>query len=418
MRYELLVASRYLRSRRKSAFISITTFFTAIGVMIGVAALTITVAVMNGFEANLRTRILSLTPQVQVVRYGAMSNYAEVAADAMKIRGVTGADPYIIGQGMLTSKTAARGVVVRGIDPSNPAALTDLRRYLEHGSVASLNAPTASPPGASNGAQPPLAAIAVGSVLADKLHVHVGDEVRLISPISLAGGEINATSAPFRIGATFLSGVQFIDETVIFMELHRAQVFFGRKQQVDGVQVHLANLDDTWRVTDELRKIFSFPPYRVRNWIEINQAASAGFAMLKRVYSLVLMMLIAVAAFNLVAMLIMVVMEKRKDIAILMTMGATRGAVRLIFIIKGLIVGAVGTIAGVILGITGCFTLAHYHFIHIPREIYGISTLPVAASPAAFAWVALAAMVLCFVAALYPARQASKQLPVEVIRWE
>jgi lipoprotein-releasing system permease protein len=130
------------------------------------------------------------------------------------------------------------------------------------------------------------------------------------------------------------------------------------------------------------------------------------------------MMLIAVAAFNMVAMLIMVVMEKRKDIAILMTMGATRGAVRLIFIIKGLIVGAIGTIAGVVLGIAGCFILAHYHFIHIPREIYGISTLPVAASPAAFAWVSLAAMLLCFIAALYPARQASKQLPVEVIRWE
>ncbi len=417
MRYELLVASRYLRSRRKSAFISITTFFTAIGVMIGVAALTITVAVMNGFEANLRNRILSLTPQVQVVRYGAMSDYAAVASAAMKIRGVTGADPYIIGQGMLTSASAARGVVVRGIDPSNPAAVADLRRYLERGSVASLNAPPPSSTGPAN-VPPADAAIAIGSVLADKLHVHVGDQVRLISPISVAGGEINATSAPFRIGATFLSGVQFIDETVIFMELHRAQAFFGRKQQVDGVQVHLANLDDTWRVTAALKKLFPFPPYRVRNWIEINQAASAGFAMLKRVYSLVLMMLIAVAAFNLVAMLIMVVMEKRKDIAILMTMGATAGAVRLIFIIKGLIVGAIGTGAGVILGIAGCLVLARYHFIHIPREIYGISTLPVAPSPAAFAWVALAAMALCFVAALYPARQASRQLPVEVIRWE
>jgi len=417
MRYELLVARRYLRSRRKSAFISITTLFTAIGVMIGVAALTITMAVMNGFEANLRNRILSLTPQVQVVRYGAMSNYGEVQAAAEKIRGVTGADPFIIGQGMLTSKTAARGVVIRGIDPKNPAAISDLHRYLERGDLASLNALPTSPAKAS-GATPAPVAIAIGEIVADKLHVHLGDEVRLISPISVSGGEIKATSAPFRVGAIFLSGVQFIDETVIFMDLGRAQSFFGRQRQVDGVEVHLANLDDTWRVTEELAGIFSFPPYRVRNWIEINQAASAGFAMLKRVYSLVLMMLIAVAAFNLVAMLIMVVMEKRKDIAILMTMGATAGAVRLIFIIKGLIVGAIGTIGGLVLGVAGCFTLAHYHFIHIPREIYGISTLPVAASPAAFGWVALAAMFLCFVAALYPARQASKQLPVEVIRWE
>ena len=172
------------------------------------------------------------------------------------------------------------------------------------------------------------------------------------------------------------------------MDLGRAQAFFGRLGRADGVQIHLANLDNTWRVTDELRKIFPYPPYQVRNWIQINQAASAGFAMLKTVYSLVLVMLIAVAAFNLVAMLIMVVMEKRKDIAILMTMGATRGAIRRIFLIKGLIVGAAGTIAGLLLGAMGCFTLAHYHFIHIPREIYGISTLPVCGLPGAFAWVA------------------------------
>src|SRR5579875_69827 len=409
MRYELLIASRYLRSRRKSTFISITTLFTAIGVMIGVAALTITIAVMNGFEANLRSRILSLTPQVQIVRFGAMSNYREVQATASKLAGVTGADPFIIGQGMLTSKSAARGVVVRGIDPQNPAAVTDLRRYLEQGSIASLIPGTASTT---------LSALAIGSILADKLHVHPGDAVRLISPISVTGGQIQATSAPFRVGAIFMSGVQFIDETVIFMDLARAQAFFGRDGVVDGVEVHLGNLDNTWPVTHELEKIFPFPPYRVRNWNEINQAASAGFAMLKTVYTLVLMLLIAVAAFNLVAMLIMVVMEKRKDIAILMTMGATGGAVRLIFIIKGLIVGAIGTIAGVALGAAGCFTLAHYHFIHLPREIYGISTLPVSASPASFAWVSGAAMVLCFIAALYPARQASRQLPVEVIRWE
>jgi lipoprotein-releasing system permease protein len=386
--------------------------------MIGVAALIITVAVMTGFEANLRARILSLTPHVQIGRYGAMSNYAEVEAAARKVPGVTGADAFVIGQAMLTSKSAARGVVVRGIDPSNPSAIADLRRYLDKGDLASLNPPAPSSPGASTSPAQPVFAVAIGATLADKLHAHVGDDVKLISPILSTGTQIKAASAPFRVGAIFISGVQFIDETVIFMDLGRAQSFFGRDGRADGVQVHLANLDDTWKVTEELRKMFPFPPYRVRNWIQINQAASAGFAMLKTVYSLVLMLLIAVAAFNLVAMLIMVVMEKRKDIAILMTMGATRGGVRGIFIIKGLIVGAAGTGAGLLLGALGCFTLAHYHFIHIPREIYGISTLPVAASPVAFAWVAIAAMFLCFVAALYPARQASKQLPVEVIRWE
>ena len=408
MRYELLVALRYLRSRRKSAFISITTFFTAIGVMIGVAALTITLAVMSGFEANLRSRILSLTPHIQIARYGGMSDYTALEAQAGKVPGVAGADAFIIGQAMLTSKTAARGVLVRGIDPANPVATAELRRYIDQGELASLN--TSSARGVSG--------LAIGASLAEKLQVKPGDQVKMVSLVTVGGGEIRATSTPSVVGATFTSGIQYVDENVVFMDLRQAQAFFGRPGHVDGIEVHLANLDATGRITTQLRKMFPYPPYRVRNWIEINKAASAGFAMLKTVYSLVLVLLIGVAAFNLVAMLIMVVMEKRKDIAILMTMGATAEAVRLIFIIKGLVVGALGTIAGLVLGALGCFTLARYHFIHIPREIYGVSTLPVAPSPSAFAWVAVAALALCFVATLYPARQASKQLPVEVIRWE
>ena len=145
---------------------------------------------------------------------------------------------------------------------------------------------------------------------------------------------------------------------------------------MDGVDIHLVNLDQTDAVTDAMRKLFP-SPYRVRNWIEFNESAAAGFALLKRVYALVLVMLIGVAAFNLVATLIMVVMEKRKDIAVLIAMGATRRDVRLIFVLKGLIVGAAGTSAGLILGAVGCFALARYQFIHIPREIYGISTLPI-----------------------------------------
>ncbi len=150
--------------------------------------------------------------------------------------------------------------------------------------------------------------------------------------------------------------------------------------------------------------------------MEFNEAAAAGFEMLKRVYALVLLMLIGVAAFNLVATLIMVVMEKRKDIAVLMSMGATPREVRLIFVLKGMIVGAFGTTAGLLLGAIGCFVLAHYHFIHIQKEIYGMSTLPVEMQPLNLALVAVASMLLCLVATFYPARQASRELPVEVFR--
>jgi len=412
MGYEELIALRYLRSRRKSAFVSITTFFTAIGVTLGVAALTITVAVMNGFEANLRMRVLSLTPQVEMVRFGGLSDYQRAVAQAEGVPGVAGADPFIIGEAMLTSPTAASGVVVRGVDPSNPNSTAQLQNYVVAGSLGRLGE-----------AQPARTSIvgwiAIGQSLAKKLHISVGQQVKIVSPIvSASGAAVTATSAPLGVGALFNSGVQFIDDNLIFMDLSEAQAFFGRRQRVDGIEIRLRDLSQTVAVTARIRRIFPFPEYRVRNWIELNQAASAGFAMLKTVYSLVLVLLIGVAAFNLVAMLIMVVMEKRRDIAILMAMGAPRGAIRRIFMLKGLVVGALGTAAGLALGALGCIALGRFHFIHLPRDIYGISTLPVAPSAAAFAWVALAAMGLCLVAAIYPARQASRQLPVEIIRWE
>jgi lipoprotein-releasing system permease protein len=416
VRYELNIAMRYLRARRKTAFISITTFFTAIGVTIGVAALVTVLAVMNGFEANLRSRVLNLSPQIQILSLdGSIANYADVEAQADKVPGVSGSASFIIGQGMLSSGRGVGGVVVRGVDIESLAGTHELRRYIEQGSLSSLaqvNEPTPGNPAAPNGA------LAIGKDLADKVKAKVGDVVRVVSPIlAQDNGEITARSGNFTVGAIFSSGAAFVDRTVVFMGLKNAQRFFGREGRVDGIELRLDDLDSTQSVTAALRKAFPYP-YRVRNWIEFNQAATVGFAMLKRVYSLVLLMLIAVAAFNLVATLIMTVMEKRKDIAILMTMGSTRNGIRLIFVLKGLVLGAIGTGTGLLLGAIACFALARYHFIHIPKDIYGISALPVDASPWSFVVVAAASMTLCLMASFYPARQASRQLPVEVIRYE
>src|SRR5260370_31051289 len=174
--------------------------------------------------------------------------------------------------------------------------------------------------------------------------------------------------------------MKLIDCDMVLMDLVHAQEFFGGAGKVDGVDIHLTNLDQTDAVTDTTRKLFP-NPYRVRNWIEDNESAAGGFELLKRIYSLVLVLLIGVAAFNLVATLIMVVMEKRNDIAVLISLAATQREVRTIFVMKGLIVGAAGTAAGLILGALGCFALAHYQFIHITREIYVMSTLRISVEP-------------------------------------
>ena len=415
MRYELKIALRYLRARRKDAFISITTIFTAVGVMIGVAALTMTLAVMGGFERSLKERVLSLSPQVQILNsQGSIDDYAEIEKKLAGVPGVNGSDAYIVGQAMLSSGRGIGGVVVRGIEPNNPVVRAQWGRYMTAGSLDDLlrsYAIAGSPAGPAAAA----GGLAIGVSLAKKLKAKPGDAVRMVAPIVSPDGSLSTRSGQFAIGAIFDSGMNFVDSNVVFVDLARAQDFFGRAARVDGIDVHLANLDQTDAVTAAVRKLFP-SPYRVRNWIEFNESAAAGFELLKRVYSLVLVMLIGVAAFNLVATLIMVVMEKRKDIAVLIAMGATRPDVRLIFVMKGLIVGAAGTAAGLILGAAGCFALARYQFIHIPREIYGISTLPIDAKPSNFAAVALASMLLCLLATVYPARQASREMPVEIFR--
>ncbi len=415
MRYELKIALRYLRARRKDAFISITTIFTAVGVMIGVAALSVTLSVMGGFEQSLKERVLSLSPQVQILNsQGSIDNYAEIEKKVAGVPGVNGSDAYIVGQAMLSSGRGIGGVVVRGVEPKNPVVRAQWGRYMIAGGLDDLSRSYAVPGSVANPAAG-AGGLAVGVSLAKKLKAKPGDALRMVAPIISPDGSLSTKSGQFAIAAIFDSGMNFIDSNMVFMDLARAQDFFGRSGRADGVDIHLSKIDLTDPVTDAMRKLFP-SPYRVRNWIEFNENAAAGFQLLKRVYALVLVMLIGVAAFNLVATLIMVVMEKRKDIAVLIAMGATRRDVRLIFVMKGLIVGAAGTAAGLILGAAGCFALARYQFIHIPREIYGISTLPISVEPWNFAAVGLASMLLCLLATVYPARQASREMPVEIFR--
>jgi lipoprotein-releasing system permease protein len=416
VRYELKIAIRYLRARRRDAFISITTIFTAVGVMLGVAALVIVLSVMGGFEASLRQRILSLTPQVEIQSYdGAIANYAQIEARADSISGVRGSEPFIIGQGMASSVRGISGVIMRGVEPTNASVVAKLRGYVQQGSLEGLGQ-NSSAPASSIGKQQSDGAVAIGSTLAEKLKVKTGDSISLVVPI-IAGKvpQLTTKTGHFTIAAVFESGIAFVDRNLVFIGLANAQRFLGREGRVDGIEVRLADLDRTDAVTEQLQTMLG-KSYRVANWKEFDQAAAAGFEMLKRVYALVLLMLIGVAAFNLIATLIMVVMEKRKDIAVLRTMGATVAELRRVFVLKGLIVGGAGTAAGLLIGALGCWLLAHYHFIHIEKKIYGISTLPVEVHPVSFAIVALASMALCWIAALYPARQAARQMPVDVFR--
>ncbi|HKF30572.1 MAG TPA: ABC transporter permease [Candidatus Binataceae bacterium] len=414
MRYELKIALRYLRARRKEAFISVTTLFTAFGVMIGVAALTITLAVMSGFQQSIKERLLNMSPQVQIHSdEGSIAKYAEVEARVRTVAGVNGTDPFIYGEGMLTSGRGISGVIAFGIEPDNPLIEKKWDAYLTAGNLSRLLTEQPASPGGK--AQAGVGALGIGATLAEKLKVKIGDQVRMVAPLISPDGSLSTRTGDFVIAAIFQSGVDTTDSKMVLMGLQQAQNFFGRGDRVDGIEVHLTDLNRTLAVSAELRKLLG-RTFFVRNWMELNQSASAGFEMLKRVYSLVLFLLIGVAAFNLVATLIMVVMEKRKDIAVLIAMGATRREVGRIFVFKGLTVGAAGTLAGEIVGAIGCYLLANYQIVHIPKEVYEMSTPPVSARPLDFALVGLGSLALCLVATLYPARQAARAMPIEVFR--
>jgi lipoprotein-releasing system permease protein len=411
LRFELKIAMRYLRARRKDAFISITTLFTAVGVTIGVAALIVMLSVMSGFESNIRQRMLSLSPQVQVQSFGgAISDYSSLQAKIDNTPGVAASDAFIVGQGLISSAHGLSGIVARGIEPANPAVVAELHRYVSAASLRMLE--SGIPQGAGRS---PVSGLLLGSGLADKLKVKPGDAIRIVAPIIGSNSQLNTRSADFRVAGIFNSGVQFIDSDILFMSLATAQTFFGRVGRADGIEIRLKSLDDTIPVTQSLRQMLG-RKFRVTNWMEYDQAASAGFAMLKRVYAMVLLLLIGVAAFNLIATLIMVVMEKRKDIAVLIAMGATPSEVRRIFQLKGIVVGGAGTALGLMLGAIACFALSRYQFIHIPSKIYGVSTLPVNVQPMSFLLVAAASMMLCYLATIYPSGQASRETPVEVFR--
>ena len=427
MRYELQIATRYLRARRRDAFISITTIFTAIGVMIGVAALVVVLAVMGGFEQSLRQRILTLTPQVQILSFnGSISGYDALLARANSVPGVAGSDPFIVGQAMISSPRGISGVIARGIDPYNAAIVVP--------APALYPARIARQPLRGWGSdgeysrRGEIVEIAIGYIATgrrcdrDRIDARgkaQGDDRRSGNcgrPGNWRGRQRHHhQDRPFQGGRDLRIRRGVPRPRPGLHGSGQCATLFGREGKVDGLEIQLINLDDTDVVTAQLRSRFG-SSFRVSNWMEFNEAAAAGFEMLKRVYALVLLMLIGVAAFNLVATLIMVVMEKRKDIAVLMSMGATPREVRLIFVLKGLIVGAFGTVAGLVLGAIGCFVLSHYHFIHIQKEIYGMSTIPIAVQPLSFVLVAVASMILCLVATFYPARQASRELPVEVFR--
>lgn len=421
MRYELFLSLRYLRARRREVFISLITMISMVGVMIGVMTLNIVLAVMTGFEEDLRDRILGFNPHVVISSLqGFVDGYAEVVDAVSQVPEVVAVAPFVYGQVMVSAGQSVSGSLVRGVDPSLASAVVDIEAHLSFGEVDQLGQKQELTFQTEETVQTVhLSGVLVGHELARQIGVFVGDPINIISPLSTTPGPLGVVPRVkrFVIVGVFDAGMFEYDSALIYMSLADAQQFFTLGEQVTGIEVKIRDVYQAQTVARELESVLGFP-YTTRDWTEVNSNIFAALKLEKVVYFIVLLLIVLVAAFNIIATLIMVVMEKRKDIAVLKSMGATGNAISRVFIYKGLIIGVVGTLMGTLLGWVGCWLLDRYEFIELPKDVFYVSTLPVKMYAENFFIVGVASVIICLLATIYPARQAARLAPVEVIRYE
>ena len=414
MQYEFFVGLRYLRARRSERFISLLTVIAVLGVMISVVTLNVVIAVMTGFEEVLRDRLLGLNSHILLVKPASyLTGYDGLARRLEKREDVTAAAPSLNGQIILTSGNRVSGAVVRGIDPDR--SHVEIDEYLKQGTLRDLTLRT---PVQVDGRDLTLPGIIIGDRLAEQLRVDKGDPVQAVSPVgSPTAVGIIPRIRRFAVAGIFDSGMREYDSGLVFMGLGDAQGFFGVADVATSIEITVADAAHARSIADNIQEAVG-SGYRVEDWTRLWPNLFAALRLEKTVYFLVLLLMVLIAAFNIVSTLIMVVMEKRKDIAVLRSLGASRGGVRWIFLLNGWIIGAVGTLLGVVLGYLLARLIQTYQFIELPDDVFLVSTVPVSISPLYFALVGLASLAICCLASIYPARQAAKLHPVDVIRYE
>ena len=409
MNLPLWIALRYLRTKRRHGFITLLTGISIGGVALGVTALLTVLAVMNGFENEVQTRIAGTDAHVVLLGESVAGIEAPdtLVARAARLPGVLGAAPFTYTKAMVLYEGLAEGLVVKGVDLAAERRVTSIAERIEP--------PLEAIPAADADGMP---GIVLGSELAARLGAVVGDVVVLAS---LAGAEQSAMGfAPklrkFRVAGLFTSGLYTYDSSFGFISIPAAQSFFQLGAAVTGVEIKLADMFDAPRAGRAILDALHVPGLRANNWIELNRNLFTWMKLEKVVMFVILALIVLVAAFNVVSTLFMVVLEKRRDIGVLKSMGATRRTILNVFLVEGLLIGGVGTALGVALGGVLIAFLRRYPVVRLPGDVYFIERLPVRPEAGDFAAVILAALLLCLAAALYPAWRAASLEPVDAIR--
>jgi lipoprotein-releasing system permease protein len=410
MQFELFIGGRYLKTRQKQTFISFITLLSISGVMVGVMALIIVLAVMAGFESDLKSRILGVESHVVLGRYnGQFTDYRNVLKKTLAMEDVVAATPYIYSQVMLRSSAGVSGAILRGILPGSAGSV-----------IQSFNGTSleerfiVEPKENENKACP---GIILGKELARNIGVIKGDTIYLISPRGMLSpmGHIPAMKR-FQVTDYFESGMYEYDGAFAYVHLKDAQKILKMGDAVTGIEIRVNDIYDAEEIGEKIvTEIGS--AYWTKDWMQRNRNLLSALKLEKAVMFIILTLIILVAAFNIASSLIMMVMKKTRDIGILKAMGATSQNIRKIFVFNGMVIGTIGTLCGACLGFVLCILLKQYRFIELDPDVYYITTLPVDLKVLDVVLIASAALVICFLATLYPAHQASRIEPVEAIRY-
>ena len=408
MRFESFVALRYLFSRRKQTFIYIISLMSILGVGLGVGALVVVLGVYNGLTTDMRDKILGANAHAIVMAHtpNAFEHVPDIAERAGKAPHITGATPFIYSEVMLSSGRGVKGIILRGIDPQTAAPVVTMLQKLRAGSVADLE-------------QEGTPGIIIGDELASRLGLIVGSRINMLSSSGESGASgFKPRIRPFVVRGIFKTGMYEYDSSLAFVTLAAARDTLGLPDGfLTGVEVTVDDLFAADKIAAGLSETLGYPFY-VRHWMEMNANLFAALKLEKIGMFILLTMVVLIGSFSIVTSLVMLVMEKTRDIAILMSMGATRRTIRRIFMLQGTIIGFIGTMLGYAMGLSLGWALKRYQFIKLPENVYTLDHLPIIITWSDVLIIGASAMLLCFLATLYPARQASRLEPAEALRYE
>jgi lipoprotein-releasing system permease protein len=409
---EAFIAFRYLRGKRRTGFISIITWFSAASVFLGTLVLVVALSIANGFEKEVRDRIVGTLAHAKIMQYHAqpITNYDSLCRVVLQHPQVVAASPYITGKGVIEHEQIQEGVMILGVDDSLEPSVTDLKKVIKFGDLE-LDTLVSNRDRKFPG-------IVVGIGLADKMGVRPGSEAVLLTLVTTESGIDPVPMAMrFTIAGIFETGMYEYDVNLVYISIESAQELFNVRG-VEGIHVRTADLFGADKTARELTDLLGGYPYRAVDWKAHNKSLFEWMNLEKFVIFFVISLIILIASFNIVSSLIMTILQKKREIGILMSMGATSGSVMKIFMLNGTIGGFIGSTAGTFLGFLICYIQYRWQLIPLPGDIYFIDKLPVLIRAVDVAAVYLTANIICWLATIYPSWSASKLLPAESIRYE